>query len=47
MLLHTLHVFMTAINPAKKSLATPNTDEEAEIDYVFKVHVHWLSTCRR
>lgn len=38
MLLHTLHVFMTAINPAKKSLATPNlTDEETEVCYVFKV----------
>lgn len=38
MLLHTLHVFMTAINPAKKSLATPNlTNEETEVCYVFKV----------
>lgn len=37
-LLHTLHVFLTAINPAKKSLATPNViDEEAEVSYVFKV----------
>lgn len=36
-LLHTIHVFMTAIDPAKKSLATPNfTDEETEVRYVFK-----------
>lgn len=32
-LLHTLHVFMTAISPAKKSLVT---NEETEVRYYLK-----------